>query len=132
MADKDDTGPPPEIPYLLSPVAAAYRALAEVHLDCDQFDLAMRSQDAVCAESAALEAVSALLAATAALQRVDPARDSEERTIAELAASAAHRRIIERFARWGNGTDSWQLHSLLCRLRIGLALARGGEPPPAH
>lgn len=130
MADNDDTKRSTQSLSHSPPIRALYQALADVQCHCEWLDAAVRNQDAGDAESAADYASQSLLQARAALRRFDEATPRVEIALAYTAAAAAHRRIIDQFAQVASQLQSLPLHRELKRLRLGLALACGGEPPP--
>lgn len=123
---KRNTRSTPHVP----PILAVYQALAEVQSSCERLDAAGRNQDVGDAASAADGASQALMQARAALRRFDEDTPRGEIALAYTATGAAHRRIIDQFAHVASQVQSPGLRRELTRLRIGLALACGGEPPP--
>lgn len=127
MADDDDTNPIPADTQPPDAIVAVYQWLAAVATECEQLATAMLNNDAEDAEIAAGDAFKSLLAARAALQRID-VRNRDAIALARKALLDSHRSIIQQFRRTAATINVPALHQRLRRLRLSLALT-SGEPP---
>lgn len=135
MVDNDDTQDEPTQPVRPEPgevtadVAAFYRKLAEVQVECDELGAALERRDRIGVEIAAGDLASVWLVAKSALRIVEAcaSSDREQAWIAQLALRASHqvlthlfRRALAEISRWGS--DAPRLHGVLGRLSATLGL----------